>query len=130
MTADLFADHPDGTSREPLDEGGTWLLDVVAAVDHLRRGYRPGLTVWDALAEALHWAAGSDDQWRHAPDALADALRGLDTATPVAEHLQGAVRGWVTAMANRYNGGHHWPHPIHRRLFPPPILDLDTGTFI
>ena len=30
-------------------EGGTWLLDLVAAVDYLRRGIRPDITVWDAL---------------------------------------------------------------------------------
>jgi len=31
---------PEDHAVEPLDEGGTWLLDVVAAVDHLRRGIR------------------------------------------------------------------------------------------
>jgi hypothetical protein len=30
---------------EELAEGGTWLLDLVAAVDHLRRGIRPRITV-------------------------------------------------------------------------------------
>jgi hypothetical protein len=49
--------HPltpnDDDAGEVLAEGGTWLLDVVAAVDHLGRGHRPGFTVWDALEEAL-----------------------------------------------------------------------------
>ena len=54
---DLFASDSDTNGSEPLDEGGTWLLDLVSAVDHLRRGYRPGFTVWDALAVAIEWAA-------------------------------------------------------------------------
>ena len=48
---DLFAPDPDTHGSEPLDEGGTWLLDLVSAVDHLRRGYRPGFTVWEALVK-------------------------------------------------------------------------------
>jgi hypothetical protein len=56
---DLFAPDSDTNGSEPLDEGGTWLLDLVSAVDHLRRGYRPGFTVWDALAEAIEWAAAT-----------------------------------------------------------------------
>jgi hypothetical protein len=31
------------------------------------------------------------------------------------------VRRWVRAMAERYNNGHHWPHPVPRRGFPPPL---------
>ena len=54
---DLFASDSDTNGSEPLDEGGNWLLDLVSAVDHLRRGYRPGFTVWDALAEAIDWFA-------------------------------------------------------------------------
>lgn len=128
MTADLFADHPDGTSGERLDEGGTWLLDVVAAVDHLRRGYRPGLTVWDALAEALHWSFAPDGDWETTTDPLADGLRSLAAAPPgAAEAFQGALRRWVATMADRYNGGYHWPHPIPRRAFPPPLLDNVTA---
>ena len=52
----LFAIDQDA---ESLDEGGTWLLDLVSAVDHLRRGYRPGFTVWDALAEAIGCSAAA-----------------------------------------------------------------------
>ena len=32
---------------------GAWLLDLVAAADHLGRGPRLGLTVWEALEEAV-----------------------------------------------------------------------------
>ena len=121
--------HPltpnDDDDGEVLAEGGTWLLDVVAAVDHLRRGHRPGFTVWDALEEALRWTQppGDDEEalW-DSPDPLADSLgRFLETPGPAAERLQAAVRRWVTAMAEHYNNGHHWPHPVPRRGFPPPL---------
>ncbi len=111
---------------EPLAEGGTWLLDLVAAVDHLRRGHRPGLTVWDALEEALRWRlprVDTEPSWDE-PDPLADTLRDfLDHGgTPVAHEVQAAVRDWVTAAADRYNRGCCWPHPRPRRGFPPPLL--------
>lgn len=97
--------------EEPLDEGGTWLLDLVSAVDHLRRGYRPGFTVWDALAEAL-----SSNDW--------PAAAGIAETIPPDRHTetQRAVRRWVTVMAERYNAGRHWPHPAPRRLFPAPLI--------
>lgn len=123
MTTNPFtAEPPDG---EALVEGGTWLLDLVAAVDHLRRGHRPGLTVWDALEEALRWSTTAHDEsvW-DAPDPLASTLRrSLEQAAgPAAVILQTAVRRWVTVMADRYNDGHHWPHPAPRRGFPPPSI--------
>ena len=129
MTADLFADSAEVVPAEVLEDGGLWLLDVVAAVDHLRRGYRPGLTVWDAFAEALHWSLDPDGEWATATDPFAEALRLLGSrATGAAEVFQGALRRWVAAMADRYNNGYHWPHPIPRRTFPPPRLDHDTTT--
>jgi hypothetical protein len=123
---DLFASDADTNGPEPLDEGGTWLLDLVSAVDHLRRGYRPGFTVWDALAEAIDWAQEEVD---NADDGtttprIADpftALRDGHTA------LQRAIRTWVIVMAERYNSGHEWPHPIVRRGFPPPFRDEALG---
>ena len=113
---DLFAPDSDAHGSEPLDEGGTWLLDLVSAVDHLRRGYRPGFTVWDALAEATEWAA---------PTTAEDGLRprdfgGMLTARPANhEALQRAVRVWVLVMGDRYNAGYRWPHPVPRTGFPP-----------
>lgn len=121
---DLFRPDADTNGPEPLDEGGTWLLDLVSAVDHLRRGYRPGFTVWDALAEAVDCAA---------PTTADDGPRpkdfgGVLTACPAGhEAVQRAVRVWVLAMADRYNAGHHWPQPESRRLFPPPLLAGDTS---
>lgn len=129
MMIDPFTTSADADGREPLEEGGTWLLDLVAAVDHLRRGYRPNFTVWDGLAEAVHWSPDptADEPLSSGADPLADGLRRLtDGAMPTAAAaLQIAVRRWVTTMADRYNAGHHWPHPVSRRGFPPPTIDVD-----
>lgn len=126
MTAHWLTGNDDGDRHgESLAEGGTWLLDLVSAVDHLRRGHRPGFTVWDALEEALRWTlpAGDDAESWNSPDPLKDALRRfLDDPAPASERVQTAVRRWVAAMADRYNDGHHWPHPVARRGFPPPLL--------
>lgn len=110
-----YALSPRRHDEEPLDEGGTWLLDLVSAVDHLRRGYRPGLTVWDALAEA-----------RLATDESTDRLASGATDDEVVSACdeQRAVRRWVMLMAERYNGGFNWPHPLSRRPFPPPTLSM------
>lgn len=110
---------------ENLDEGGTWMLDLVAAVDHLRRGIRPGITVWYALEEALCSTTDDADDAGATVDrlcvALSDGLAAsdLDAATTI----QSAIRRWALAMADRYNDGHHWPHPVDRRGFPPPEID-------
>ena len=134
MTLHPFNDPPDFRHSEPLDEGGTCLLDLVAAVDHLRRGYRPHLTVWDALAEATQWWSDPTDDEPPQPrsDPLADALRQLaDTASPsAAAALQVAVRRWTTTMADRYNAGCHWPNPAPRRRFPPPAIDPDPDSSV
>jgi hypothetical protein len=120
---DLFTLGSDAHGSEPLDEGGTWLLDLVSAVDHLRRGYRPGFTVWDALAEAIEWAAPTTAEDGQRPG----DFYGVLVARPAShEAVQRAVRVWVLVMADRYNNHHHWPHPESRRLFPPPLLADDT----
>jgi hypothetical protein len=127
--AGLFDDNTDQPSPEPLDEGGTHLLDLVAAVDYLNRGIRPDLTVWDALEEALAWwlndrtdlpleVAEADDPLRHGLTQLLEhAPAGDDSA--LAHSLQQALRHWTNATAQRFNNGHHWPHPLARRTFPP-----------
>lgn len=121
---------PEDHAVESLEEGGTWLLDLVAAVDYLRRGIRPGITVWDAIEEALRWHTSStgerdptEPDWDD-PDPLRSTLtRFLDHATDAASvDAQIAMRHWVLAMAARYNDGHHWPHPASRRSFPTPML--------
>lgn len=123
---DHEGDHDLGRS-EPLNEGGTWLLDLVAAVDHLRRGHRPDFTVWDAFEEALRWNLPDSDlpaPGRDVADPLAATLhKFVVQGAPVAtQRMQRAVRRWVEAMAARYNNGHHWPNPQSRRGFPPPLV--------
>ncbi len=123
---------PEDSDLESLDEGGTWLCDLVAAVDHLRRGLRPGITVWDAIEEALRWHTpttdepdGTEPAWG-GPDPLRSTLtRFLHHTGPANVEAQLAVRRWVLTMADRYNDGHHWPHPAPRRSFPPPMLAVD-----
>jgi hypothetical protein len=125
---------PEG--REDLHDGGTHLLDLVAAVDHLARGLRHDFTPWDALDEALHWwlneqashpggAVDEPDIATHDEDPLcahmAQALE-LVASNPdatLADVLQQAIRHWATTMAERFNNGYHWPHPAPRRGFPP-----------
>ena len=117
----------DDADAELLGDGGTWLLDLVAAVDHLRRGLRPNFTVWDALEEALRWHSADDSDSEPAwgdHDPLHRTLRKFvegPRARSSAE-AQEAIRRWALAMADRYNDGHHWPHPSPRRAFPPPAI--------
>jgi len=131
-------------TEDPVD-GATWLLDLVSAVDHLRRGHRHAFTVWDALEEALRaWvtvrrgedgdpvrsAAGGDDLPWDAADPLASTLADVLDALAVEPHLdaravfQQAVRRWVLDVAACSNDGALWPHPLPRRSFPPMRLSL------
>jgi hypothetical protein len=112
---------PTDSIADQLAEGGTCLLDLVAAVDYLRRGIRPNITVWDALGESLRWLLAETDPSPNAPDAIAAAIvdaMAADVGAPIS--IQTAIRRWVLTMADRYNDGHHWPHPEARRGFPPP----------
>lgn len=107
----------------------TWLR-VVAAVDFLSRGHRPGFTVWDAVEEALRWytahlVAGDDDAlaamasaelpWDD-PDPLRTALERLVAHQPPngdgggtsAEAVHAALIDWLRAMAHDYNDGHRF----------------------
>lgn len=147
LPAELWFTHS-AASRDVSDEladGATWLLDLVSAVDHLRRGHRHQFTVWDALEEALRaWvfehhsqeAAGSADSpgsedvpWDE-PDPLASTLGDVLDILAVEPHLgaqvvlQQAVRRWVLALAASANDGAYWPHPLPRRAFPPVRLSL------
>lgn len=118
---------------EDLSEGSGWLCDLIAAVDFVRRGARPGLTVWDAFEEALRWhlaalADGDGEPRWDDPDPLGSTLSAFVAADlpETSKQVQQAVRRWVTAMAAVHNDGHHWPHPIRRRAFPPPLLDAES----
>ena len=139
---DLFRAEKDGPMSEDLTEGGSHLLDLVAAVDFLRRGDRHGLTVWDALEEALRWwtaeqasaVAGVSDPeladlvWGDSDplrSSLTHLLAATDTvATDVA--IQQAVRRWAATMSSLYNDGAPWPDPSSRQTLPPiAVADVD-----
>jgi hypothetical protein len=118
---------------EDLAAGGTHLLDLVAAVDFLRRGDRIGLTVWEALEEAIRWWVAerlsaidgvpdpemADLRWAD-HEALHHALSGLLAAAQLEPQLSvdlalhQAIRRWAHAMSSRHIGGAEWPHPNAR----------------
>lgn len=105
-------------------------LQVVSATDYLGRGHRRGLTVWDAVEEAVRWytaylVAGDDDALAAAaaaelpwddPDPLRTALERLVLHHPpateddetIAEALHNALRAWLDAMSAQYNEGAPW----------------------
>ena len=115
--------------RDRPSSSQVW-LDVVSAVDYLSRGHRPGMTVYDALEEALRWniatlVAGYDEYpavvergdlpWDD-PDALRTALEQLALHNPPANDAQSttayafhcALRHWARQMAAEYNDGCEW----------------------
>ena len=95
---------------EPLHDAGGLLLRLVAAVDYLGRGFRPGFTVWDAIEEALRWHAEIEPDWAD-PDPLLRTLR-LSFASTVhgsaADTLNAAIRRWVDAAADTFNDSFPW----------------------
>lgn len=126
-------------------------LDVISAVDYLSRGPRPGLTVYDALEEALRWhtaslIAGIDDvlagrtvgqlPWND-PDPLRTALDALVTHQPAADggptsdhSIHSALRAWADQMAAEYNDGHRWGSPIRLQsagVISPLLADDDLA---
>jgi hypothetical protein len=129
-----------------VDDAGVW-LDVVAAVDHLSVTDRLGLTVWEAVEEAVRWwtadrliPPGDIDHVGYAelpwddPDPLRSTLERLLAVASPAGTLDGAELGevvtaalvvWVDRMARRHNDGHIFAHPQPRRGWPSPTLSSD-----
>ena len=120
----------------------TW-IEVVAAVDYLSRGHRPGFSVWDAVEEALRWytahlVAGDDDglaamaaaelPWGD-PDPLRTALERLVAHHPPADDGEGtsaeaidaALTDWLRAMAHDYNDGRRFALPDRIHAIPSPV---------
>ena len=125
-----------------LDDAGVW-LDVVAAIDYLSIHHRLGLTVWEALEEAIRWwttdrLTPTDDlpdpafaelPWDD-PDPLRSSLeRLLATAAPAGTIdgkplptvLCSALAVWIDRMAVLYNDGHRFAHPRPRNGWPTPV---------
>jgi hypothetical protein len=134
---DLFQPDGDQPTPEDLGDGAGHLLDLVAAVDFLRRGDRHGLTVWDALEEAIRWwnaeAAsvisgvpdpdlaelrwGDPDPLHHTLAAFATLTERTGAETQVG--LQQAIRRWTATMSVWHNDSHSWAPPRPGRLSPP-----------
>lgn len=121
--ADYF-EKPDDPYIEDLNLGGTWLIELVTAVDFLRRGDRHGFTVWDAIEEAVRlWVAERVSTIHGVPDpdfaelgwadptalarSLSRMLDVLDLEPPVtaAVAMQEAIRRWLDVMASVHNAG-------------------------
>jgi hypothetical protein len=124
------------------DAGGV-LLDLVAAVDFLSGTHRLGLTVWEAVEEAVRWWAAarltppgeladeafSELPWDDDPDPLRTGVERLLACTNPAGGPDGiefgailtsAIEGWVRRMADQYNAGHRFAHPVPRQGWPSP----------
>ena len=107
-------------------------LDVVSAVDYLSRGHRPGLTVYDALEEALRWHAAwavidhdelqfpevGEPPWDD-PNSLHTVLGRLVLDHPPAideeptfgDVIHQALSIWAARMSEQHNDGHRWTRP-------------------
>ena len=102
---------------ELLDDAGSLLILLVAAVDYLRRGVRPGFTVWDAFEEALRWQLNVDEDWT-VTDPLGRVLGmtlGSDDHRLIADAFGSAVRRWVQSSAAIHNDGLTWELSISRK---------------
>jgi hypothetical protein len=137
------------TTPPGADTAGV-LLDLVAAVDYLSRTHRLGLSVWEALEEALRWWTAEqvtlpgdlpaadfvELPWCDDPDPLRTTVERLLAATNRAGGPDGvelgtilmtALAGWVRRMADLYNGGHRFAHPAPRHGWPSPLYDPIPG---
>ena len=93
-----------------LDDGGELLTQLVAAVAFLRRGASPGLTVWDAMEQALRIFGNFEADWLD-PDPLMRAIRVSTSMVghlTTAEIITAATRQWLSAMSAIYNEGVPW----------------------
>ena len=92
------------------DDGRELLTQLVAAVDFLRRGASPGLTVWDAMEQALRIFGNFEADWLD-PDPLMRAIRVSTSMVgdlTTAEVIAAAIREWLSAMSSIYNEGIPW----------------------
>ena len=143
-------DNFDNFNNGPYDDDPTEatdrMLDVIAAVDFLRRGDRRTLTLWAAIEEALRWWVaersalldGVTDPEPHTPrlgddDPLRGTLTqliataGQEEPVHIGAALQQALRRWSTAMGDQYNDQRNWPHPSQRKHYPPPLQLIPTA---
>ena len=116
-------------TTERFEQARVW-LDVLAAVEYVSDTHQPGLSVWDALEEAIRWwsidrLAASDGfpdpilselPWND-PDPLRSSIERLLAAVGPAgttdgrvlsDVLTSALSAWIDLMAERYNDGHRF----------------------
>lgn len=91
----------------PADNGIALVTELAAAVTWLRRGAMPGLTVWDAIEQALR--SGTEADWR-APDPLRAALQAtvVDQRALMAHLLADAIRLWLARTSHLFNDDIAW----------------------
>jgi hypothetical protein len=95
----------------PIDDGVALLFELAAAVSWLRRGAMPGLTVWDAIEQAIgghlqilrDW--GSEDPLRNL---LGYAVQ-LNTTSQFSAVTSRALRSWLDATRTTFNESVAWP---------------------
>jgi hypothetical protein len=111
------------TSSDAAAAADIW-AQTIAATSYLADGSRPGLSVWDALEEAVRWwtAAMASDGETTDPDDLPwndpDPLRtslddlmlrvgpaGAPGGHRLSDALTTALRSWLSEMSDRYNDG-------------------------
>jgi hypothetical protein len=93
----------------PVDDGIALMTELVAAVTWLRRGAMPGLTIWDAIEQALRWRSGMEADWS-TPDPLRVALKvtSIEQGVPLDHQLANAIRLWLAATSHSFNDGIDW----------------------
>ena len=101
---DDLLDHEEA----PADNGIALMAELVAAVTWFRRGAMPGITVWDAIEQAMRWRSGTDADWSE-PDRLRAALQ-IAIARPqvLADVVAEAIRSWLAATSQAFNEGIDW----------------------
>jgi hypothetical protein len=93
----------------PTDDGIALIAELVAAVTWLRRGAMPGLTLWDAIEQALRYRLRTEVDWRESdPLRAALSIAIEEQAEPVARLLSDAVRIWLVATSQVFNDCNEW----------------------
>ncbi len=116
MTERLNLDDSDDLFHDDPTSASATMLDTIALVDFLRRGDRYGMTLWDAIEEAIRWwtaehqaiESGTTDQeaaepWLGDSDPLRRTLAHLlevtaedDEPIHISIALQRALRRWAS----------------------------------
>jgi hypothetical protein len=94
----------------PADDGIALMTELVAAVNWLRRGAMPGLTIWEAFERALRRSEGGERKWSD-PDPFRTALRGLVETPSIAPSqvvMAARLRSWLDSTSVTFNSASPW----------------------